>query len=107
VILLVSPGQSLDRRGNVAERPRWQQWFDEGLLERLHTFYTDVAPALCPSPPLVIDTDGVSPDAVLAQVAALLGDAGLPGSHQRRPDAGRSNATRRRSSRGENTSGQR
>ncbi|MER6828870.1 hypothetical protein ABT352_23015 [Streptosporangium sp. NPDC000563] len=82
VILLVSPGQSLDRRGNVAERPRWQQWFDEGLLERLHTFYTGVAPTLCPSPPLIIDTDGVSPDAVLAQVAALLGDAGLPGVAQ-------------------------
>lgn len=75
-ILLVSPDQSLSRRGNVAERPRWQQWFDEGLLERLHTFYTDIAPTLCPSPPLIIDTDGSSPDAVLAQVAGLLSDAG-------------------------------
>jgi hypothetical protein len=76
VILLVSPDQSLSRRGKVAERPRWAQWFDEGLLERLHTFYTDVAPTVCPSPPLVIDTDGVSPDTVLAQVAGLLSDAG-------------------------------
>ncbi|MEU0516318.1 hypothetical protein [Streptosporangium sp. NPDC006007] len=80
VILLVSPGQSLNRRGNVAERPRWQQWFDERLLERLRTFYTDVAPTLCPSPPLIIDTDGASPDTVLAQVAALLSGAGLSDS---------------------------
>lgn len=83
VILLVSPEQSLNRRGNVAERPRWQQWFDERLLQRLRTFYTDVAPALCPSPPLIIDTDGASPDTVLAQVAGLLSEVGLPDSAQR------------------------
>ncbi|MFJ6669395.1 hypothetical protein [Streptomyces sp. NPDC091383] len=76
-ILLVSPGESLDRRGNVAERPRWKQWFDEGLLERLHTFYTDIAPTLCPTPPLIIKTDGATPDAVLAQVSGFLADAGL------------------------------
>ena len=76
-ILLVSPDQSLSRRGNVAERPRWVQWFDEGLLERLHNFYLDIAPSLCPSPPLVINTDGASPDTVLAHVAGLLADAGL------------------------------
>ncbi|CUU61221.1 Thymidylate kinase [Parafrankia irregularis] len=77
VILLVSPGESLTRRGNVAERPRWKQWFDEELLQRLHTFYTDIAPTLCPTPPLIIETDGASPDTVLAQVSGLLADAGL------------------------------
>ncbi|MFE2693709.1 AAA family ATPase [Streptomyces mirabilis] len=76
-ILLVGPDESLARRGNVAERPRWQQWFDEGLLERLHHFYTDIAPTLCPTPPRIINTDGATRDAVLAQVAALLADAGL------------------------------
>ncbi|MES5824903.1 AAA family ATPase [Streptomyces sp. RG80] len=77
VILLVSPDQSLTRRGNVAELPRWKQWFDEGLLERLHTFYTEIAPTLCPTPPAIINTDGATPEAVLAQVAGLLTDAGL------------------------------
>ncbi|MFI8076193.1 hypothetical protein ACIF85_46950 [Streptomyces sp. NPDC086033] len=76
-ILLVSPEQSLTRRGKVAELPRWKQWFDEGLLERLHTFYTDIAPTLCPIPPAIIDTDGASREAVLAQVAGVLTDAGL------------------------------
>jgi thymidylate kinase len=76
-ILLVSPAQSLTRRGRVAELPRWKQWFDEGLLERLHTFYTDIAPTLCPIPPAIIDTDGATPEAVLAQVAGVLTDAGL------------------------------
>ncbi|MET7826969.1 AAA family ATPase [Streptomyces sp. NPDC005386] len=76
-ILLVSPDQSLARRGNVAELPRWKQWFDEGLPERLHTFYTDIAPTLCPTPPVIIDTDGATPDSVLAQVAAILADTGL------------------------------
>ncbi|TGN72251.1 hypothetical protein E5083_30420 [Streptomyces bauhiniae] len=76
-ILLVSPGESLNRRGNVAERPRWKQWFDEGLLERLHTFYTDIAPTLCPTPPLIIKTDGATPGTVLAQVSGFLADAGL------------------------------
>ncbi|MFF7764284.1 AAA family ATPase [Streptomyces griseorubiginosus] len=82
-ILLVSPEQSLTRRGNVAELPRWKQWFDEGLLERLHTFYTDIAPTLCPTPPAIINTDGATQDAVLAQVAGLLADAGLDQSAQR------------------------
>ncbi|MET9759970.1 AAA family ATPase [Streptomyces sp. NPDC006372] len=76
-ILLVSPDQSLTRRGKVAELPRWKQWFDEGLLERLHTFYTDIAPTLCPAPPTIINTDGATPEAVLAQVAGVLADAGL------------------------------
>ncbi|MFE4823759.1 hypothetical protein ACFRFU_46830 [Streptomyces sp. NPDC056704] len=76
-ILLVSPDQSLTRRGNVAELPRWKQWFDEGLLERLHRFYTDIAPSLCPTPPTVINTDGATPETVLAQVAGVLADAGL------------------------------
>ncbi|MFC7261500.1 AAA family ATPase [Streptomyces lutosisoli] len=76
-ILLVSPDQSLSRRGKVAELPRWKQWFDEGLLERLHTFYTDIAPTLCPTPPVIIDTDGSRREAVLAQVAGVLADAGL------------------------------
>ncbi|MGI5353602.1 AAA family ATPase [Streptomyces sp. CA-250714] len=76
-ILLVSPSESLTRRGSVAERPRWQQWFDQGLLERLHVFYTDIAPTLCPTPPVIIKTDGATPDTVLAQVSGLLGEAGL------------------------------
>lgn len=76
-ILLVSPEQSLTRRGNVAELPRWKQWFDEGLLARLHTFYTDIAPTLCPTPPAIIDTDGATRETVLAQVAGVLADAGL------------------------------
>ncbi|GAB3162276.1 hypothetical protein GCM10027258_81090 [Amycolatopsis stemonae] len=77
VILLVSPERSLARRGGSAELPRWAQWFDEGLLERLHGFYLDVAPTLCPAPPLVLNTDDASLDMVLAQVAGLLTDAGL------------------------------
>ncbi|MGW1507294.1 hypothetical protein ACWCQW_54690 [Streptomyces mirabilis] len=74
---MVTPAGSLARRGNVAERPRWKQWFDEGLLERLYAFYTEIAPTLCPTPPVIIKTDGVTPDTVLAQVAGLLFDAGL------------------------------
>lgn len=76
-ILLVSPDQSLNRRGNVAELPRWKQWFDAGLLERLHTFYVEIAPTLCPTPPAIINTDGATPEAVLAQVAGVLADSGL------------------------------
>ncbi|WP_128380411.1 AAA family ATPase [Streptomyces cavernae] len=76
-ILLVSPDQSLNRRGNVAELPRWKQWFDAGLLERLHTFYVEIAPTLCPTPPAIINTDGATPEAVLAQIAGVLADAGL------------------------------
>ncbi|SNQ47599.1 Thymidylate kinase [Frankia canadensis] len=77
VIMLVSPRESLTRRGNVAERPRWKQWFDQGLLERLHTFYTDIAPALCPTPPLIVETDEATPNTVLAKISGLLADAGL------------------------------
>ncbi|MEU8868806.1 hypothetical protein [Streptomyces umbrinus] len=76
-ILLVSPDQSLTRRGKVAELPRWKQWFDASLLQRLYTFYTDIAPTLCPTPPAIINTDGATPEAVLAQVAGVLADAGL------------------------------
>lgn len=75
-ILLVRPAESLTRRGNVAERPRWKQWFDHGLLNRLYTFYTDIAPTLCPAPPRIITTDGASPDTVLAQISDLLTGAG-------------------------------
>lgn len=82
-ILLVSPAQSLTRRGNVAELPRWKHWFDEGLLERLHRFYTDIAPTLCPTPPAIINTDGATPESVLAQVAGVLADAGLDQTAQR------------------------
>ncbi|WP_327188044.1 AAA family ATPase [Streptomyces sp. NBC_01334] len=82
-ILLVSPDQSLTRRGKVAELPRWKQWFDEGLLERLHTFYTEIAPTLCPTPPAIINTDGATPEAVLAQVVGVLTDAGLEQTAQR------------------------
>ncbi|MEU6889911.1 hypothetical protein ABZ918_32905 [Streptomyces viridosporus] len=76
-ILLVSPEQSLTRRGNAAELPRWKQWFDKGLLERLHTFYTDIAPTLCPTPPTVINIDGATRESVLAQVADVLADTGF------------------------------
>jgi thymidylate kinase len=72
VILLVSPGTSLKRRGGAAERPRWQQWFSPALLGRLRDFYTDIAPGLCPNPPLVIDTDNLTPADVTRQVAPLL-----------------------------------
>ncbi|MFF3505574.1 hypothetical protein [Streptomyces sp. NPDC003247] len=82
-ILLVSPGRSLTRRGNVAELPRGKQWFDEGLPERLHHFCTDIAPSLCPTPPTVINTDGATPETVLAQVAGVLADAGLDQTAQR------------------------
>jgi hypothetical protein len=72
VIRLVSPGASLERRGGTAERPRWQQWFSPDLLSRLRDFYTNVAPGLCPNPPLVIDTDGLSTADVARQVRHLL-----------------------------------
>ncbi|MGW9026820.1 hypothetical protein ACWGQ5_22070 [Streptomyces sp. NPDC055722] len=82
-ILLVSPHHSLARRGKVAELPRWKQWFDEGLLERLHTFYADIAPTLCPTPPAIIDTDEATREVVLAQVAGVLADAGFDQTAQR------------------------
>jgi thymidylate kinase len=72
VILLVSPDVSLERRGGTAERPLWQQWFSRDLLSRLHDFYAGPAPSLCPSPPLVIDTDGLSAADVAQQVQQLL-----------------------------------
>jgi thymidylate kinase len=72
VILQVSTGVSLQRRGGAAERPVWQQWFSPGLLDRLRGFYADIAPGLCPTPPVVIDTDGLTPDDVASQVARLL-----------------------------------
>lgn len=72
VILLVSTRVSLERRGGTAERPLWRQWFSPDLLQRLREFYTDVAPDLCPAPPLVIDTDTADADAVARQVGQLL-----------------------------------
>ena len=72
VILLVSPDVSLQRRGGAAERPRWQQWFSPALLRRLRDFYTDIAPGLCPNPPLVIDTDDLSAADVALKVGRLL-----------------------------------
>lgn len=76
-ILLVGAERSLNRRGNTAERPRWRQWFDPELLERLRTFYVDIAPTLCPSPPLIIDTDGATLEDVLARIVGFLGDNGV------------------------------
>jgi len=78
IVLLVSPTTSLRRRGGEAELPRWQQWFAPDLLERLRTFYTTLAPDLCPNPPLTIDTDTLTPDQVYEHVAAHLTAAGLP-----------------------------
>ncbi|MFF0249942.1 AAA family ATPase [Streptosporangium sandarakinum] len=72
VVLLVSPDLSLARRGGKAERALWQQWFHPDLLRRLMEFYTDVVPDLCPNPPQMIDTDQMSPAAVLEQVRAWL-----------------------------------
>lgn len=70
-VLLASPDTSLKRRGDHPELPRWEIWFDRGLLKRLHAFYTEIAPDLCPVPPLVIDTEHLTP----AQVWAALTDA--------------------------------
>lgn len=80
VILLVSPDVSLERRGGAAERPRWQPWFSRDLLARLRDFYATTAPSLCPSPPLVIDTDQLTPADVAQQVQQL-----LPGPPPGRP----------------------
>lgn len=77
-ILLASPDTSLKRRGDHPELPRWELWFDRGLLERLHTFYTEIAPELCPTPPLVIDTEHLTPDQVWARLAATWPDLRLP-----------------------------
>ncbi|WP_067181524.1 AAA family ATPase [Microtetraspora niveoalba] len=76
VILLVSVDASLERRGG---RPahRWlRQWYDPGLLGRMAEFYTEHSRALCPNPPLVIDTDPLDPAAVLSVVAGELRAAG-------------------------------
>jgi thymidylate kinase len=91
VILLVSPDVSLERRGGAAERPRWQQWFSRDLLGRLRDFYAGTAPGLCPSPPLVIDTDQLTPAGVAQQVQQLLPGpaAGSPPPGQSPPSAQR------------------
>ncbi|MCD0451475.1 AAA family ATPase [Actinocorallia sp. API 0066] len=78
VVLLVSPSVSLARRGGTPERALWRQWYDPALLDRLHAFYRDIAPGLCPNRPLVIDTDALTLDQVHAHVAAHLAAAGLP-----------------------------
>ncbi|MGH3124239.1 MAG: hypothetical protein ACRDOI_05650 [Trebonia sp.] len=72
VILLVGPGVSLERRGVTAERARWQQWFSPSLLSRLRDFYTTIAPGLCPNPPLLIDTDELTPADVAQRAGQLL-----------------------------------
>ncbi|MBD2896180.1 hypothetical protein amrb99_51240 [Actinomadura sp. RB99] len=69
VILQVSVGTSLERRGGSPSHPRWRQWYDRGLLQRLAEFYTDKAPALCPQPPLIIQTDSLTRETVLSLVA--------------------------------------
>jgi thymidylate kinase len=91
VILLVSPDVSLERRGGAAERPRWQPWFSRDLLARLRDFYAGTAPGLCPSPPLVIDTDQLTPAGVAQQVQQLLPGpaAGSPPPGQPSPGAQR------------------
>lgn len=68
VILQVSVGASLERRGGSPSHPRWRQWYDRGLLQRLAEFYTDKAPALCPQPPLIIQTDSLTRETVLSLV---------------------------------------
>lgn len=85
VILLVSPQQSLARRGGAAERARWQQWFDPDLLHRLHRFYLDHAADLCPSPPVLIDTDQLTPANVLTQVRDVLVEENVPGAEHLTP----------------------
>lgn len=76
VILLVSVATSLQRRGGRPAHPRWRQWYDPGLLERMTVFYTKHAPDLCPHPPLVIDTTLLTPSAVILAVAGELRAAG-------------------------------
>lgn len=76
VILLVSVSASLHRRGGQPAHPRWRQWYDPGLLERMREFYLEHAPALCPNLPMVIDTDPLDHAAVLGAVAAELAAAG-------------------------------
>lgn len=76
VVLLVGVAASLERRGGRPAHRRWQQWYDRDLLERMREFYTEHAPALCPHPPLVIDTDPLGPADVLAVVADELRQAG-------------------------------
>ncbi len=76
VILQVSAGASLERRGGLPSHPRWRQWYDRGLLERLAEFYIDKAPALCPQPPLIIQTDPLTPETVLSLVAEELSTHG-------------------------------
>ncbi|MEU8268277.1 AAA family ATPase [Sphaerisporangium sp. NPDC049002] len=76
VILLVSVTASLERRGGRPAHPRWRQWYERGLLERMSEFYTEHAPSLCPHPPLVIDTDRLTLSAVLSAVADELRTAG-------------------------------
>ncbi|WP_214109561.1 AAA family ATPase [Acrocarpospora catenulata] len=89
VILLVSVAASLTRRGGKPAHPRWRQWYDPRLLERMRQFYTEHAPDLCPNPPLIIDTDPLTPAAVLSAVADELRAAGasLPASLPAAPHA--------------------
>ncbi|MDL4813070.1 AAA family ATPase [Actinomadura opuntiae] len=77
VILQVSVDTSLERRGGSPRHPRWWQWYDRGLLRRLADFYTDKAPALCPEPPLVIQTDPFTPETVLSLVTSELSTYGV------------------------------
>lgn len=77
VILLVNVATSLQRRGGRPAHPRWRQWYDPGLLERLTEFYTEHAPDLCPHPPLVIDT---TPLATSAVISALVGELRAAGA---------------------------
>lgn len=75
-ILQVSVDTSLERRGGSPRHPRWRQWYDRGLLQRLAEFYIDKAPALCARPPLIIQTDPLTPETVLSLVTEELSTHG-------------------------------
>ncbi|SFL20869.1 Thymidylate kinase [Streptosporangium canum] len=77
VILQIEVEDSLRRRGRHPTHPRWQQWYDPDLLERMSVFYREHAPELCPRPPLIIDTGPLDRDAVMTIVATELAAAGI------------------------------
>lgn len=77
VILQVGVEDSLRRRGGHPAHPRWQQWYDPALLERMDLFYREHAPELCPRPPLIIETSRLDHDAVVTTVATELAASGV------------------------------
>ncbi|MER7211515.1 hypothetical protein ABT340_31055 [Streptosporangium sp. NPDC000239] len=77
VILQVGVTDSLNRRGGRVSHPRWQQWYEPELLERMDLFYREHAPELCPRPPLIIDTSSLTPGAIQEMVAVELALSGV------------------------------